>query len=287
MDFLIIDGIIVKRDEADLTHLFLNEPFRLSQKVWYGFGGIPLLPENVSSLIRQVNALKLPFPKELENKRELFRISKRMLNKNKFYRSGYLHFQLLWDKGKPETLVTSNSFSEFDFPFSKEGVLLSFSNQKKKALNSFNRYAFFNKTLWQVSLKELNETHFQNAVILNENNAVCECAFSNIFMIKGNEMITPSLTSGCYNDVLRTFILKTATALGMKAMEVETVKKGDLKKMDEIFIAGEQTGIQWILGIENKRFLHHISKRIHDKLNEFLKKRQTNSSPGFPGNSPR
>jgi hypothetical protein len=43
--------------------------------------------------------------------------------------------------------------------------------------------------------------------------------------------------------------------------------------MNELFIAGEESGIQWILGVENKRFIHHYSEIIHEKLNDFLKGR--------------
>lgn len=273
MKFFIINDKIVKTGETDLTRFFAVDPIRISQKIWYGFGGIPLFYENLQSLFRQINALKLPLPAILEDDRELFRIAKRMLNKNKQYRSGYIHVQLFWNEKETHTLITSKASQESDFPFHAEGRLLSYSGQKKNAANAFNRYPFFNRPLWNATLAETAGTHFHNAMILNEKNAVCECAFANIYLIRNNEIITPPPESGCYEDVLRPFILETARQLGLTPQEANVVKKNDPVNMDELFMAGEQTGIQWILGIENKRFLHQISTKIHERLNDLLREK--------------
>ncbi|MGM0619807.1 MAG: aminotransferase class IV [Bacteroidota bacterium] len=273
MDFLIVNGKIVKTKETNLSEFIIDEPFSLSQKMWFGYGGIPLFSENIELLARQAAAMKMNLPREFENRRELFRITKRMLNKNKFYRSGHVTFQLFKTKNKSGFVVTSEPFSEFEFPFSEEGILLTFSNQKKLSGNDFNPFAFFSKPLWESTISELGNTHFHNSVFLNEKNEVCECAGANIFLIQKNEIITPPLNSGCYNDILRPMILDSAREIGLKTNETTVVKKSDLKKMDEIFIASELTGVQWVLGVENKRFLHFISDQIHNTLIENLKRK--------------
>ena len=42
--------------------------------------------------------------------------------------------------------------------------------------------------------------------------------------------------------------------------------------MNEIFLASEENGIQWVLGVGNKRFVHRASIKIHELLNLQLKK---------------
>ncbi len=41
--------------------------------------------------------------------------------------------------------------------------------------------------------------------------------------------------------------------------------------MNEIFIVSEESGMQWILGIENKRFVHHFSEIFYEQLDQRLK----------------
>ncbi len=273
--FILVNGKMTETDGINPDMVFLDASFRLSQKMWYGFGGIPLFYENLELLKTQAEVLKLPFPAEFENERELFRLTKRMLNKNKFYRSGNIHFQLFWNNESVHTLITCNAFENFDFPVSKEGLLVTFSKQKKNSGNTLSRFAFFNEGLWQAGLAEIRDTYFQQVIFLNEKDAICECARANIFMVKGNELFTPSSEAGSYIDVLKPLILDTATQSGLNVTERKKSTIPELWEMDEIFIASEILGFQWIMGIENKRFLHHYSGIIYQKLNERLS--QTNS----------
>ena len=275
MDFLIYNGEIKNKKDVNLSEILYNEAFSLNHKTWYGFGGIPLFKENIRLIERQAEALNLQLPQLFRNKRELFRITKRMLNKNKFYRSGYVHFHIYRENMNSELLITSSASRDFDFPFSDDGKLITISPQKKHSKNNFNQYKFLNEALWQTTLSQLKETHYHNAVLTNEKEAVCECAFSNIFLIQKNELITPSLKTGCFSDVLRQFILETARSLKLKTVESDSIQSSDLKNMDEIFLASEQAGIEWVLGVENKRFLHRHSQQIHENLNEFLKERSS------------
>lgn len=271
MDFLIVDNKIIPKNEVNLTSFFWDEPFVLSQKLWFGFGGIPLFQENIELLFQQMETLNLPIPEPFKNIKELFRITKRMLNKNKFYRSGLVHFQLFWYDLKVIPVITSLAFPEFDFPFSMHGLLVTYSTLKKHSEIFLNRYSFYNNTLWKAAEAQLRDSHFQNSILLNEKNFVCECINTNIFMIKKNVLITPSLQTGCFEGKLRDTILKIAFNINFKVVESAKIKKEDLLQMDEIFIASEENGIQWVLGVENKRFVHQYSAKIHKKLNEYLK----------------
>lgn len=273
MDFLIINGEIIRKEEANLTHLFWDEPVVLSQKIWFGYGGIPLFNENVEFLCRQLNAFNIDIPKFLKNTRELFRISKRMLNKNKFYRSGLINIQLYLNDSKINYIITSNAFPEFEFPFSMQGLLLHFSEINKNSENQLNQLEFFNQPLWQIEKLKNKKTPFYSSILLNEKEVICEGITTNIFMIKDNILFTPSLETGCYVDTLRNHILEIASQLNLKVMESSEVKKENIIEMNELFFASEEQGIQWILGINNKRFLHHHSIEIHKKLNDFFKEK--------------
>ncbi len=271
MRFFIVDGKIVERKDIHLSEHFTEMKFRLSQKMWYGYGGIPLFAENINQLEDQADFLKIQFPKEFKNKRELFRLVKRMLNKNKFYRSGYVHLQIFAGIHSTHTVATCTTFMEFIFPFAEEGLLVNVSKQNKYSLNAISRMQFYSEWLWQSALAEIYNTQFQHSVILNEKDMVCEGTFNHIFLISENELITPSFQSGCYKNALRTFVIESATRLGLKVSEKADVSVEKLLNADELFFASEEMGMQWILGIENQRFIHFYSKKIHEELNVLLK----------------
>lgn len=273
MDFVILDGEVISQEELNVAPFIKNDTFHLKQCTWFGFGGIPLLTENIELIQMQINALQLPVPGVLKNRRELFRIIKRMLNKNKYYRSGLIYFQLFWNGDKVNSIITSKAFVTFEFPFQEKGILMDYSSQKKYSKNVLNRFSFFNRPLWEADTRWLKNTDLDSCLVLNENDRICDCTYSNIFLIKGNLLLTPEKGSGCYEDVLRHIILKMAVQTGLQVTESEQIKASDLLQMDEIFTASEELGIHWVLGVENKRFVHQHSISIHKNLNDFLKQK--------------
>ncbi len=276
MEFLIINSDILRKEEANLTHLFWDEPFVLSQKIWFGFGGIPLFNKNIDFLSQQLNVFNIEIPNFLRNRQELFRITKRMLNKNKFYRSGIINIQLFIINTKIDYVITSIGYPEFDFLFSKHGLQVNFSESKRRSANDLNRHLFYNKTNWRIKQSQLHDSTFHNSILINEKGMVSEGIGSNIFMIKKNVLITPSLGSGCFEDTIRNIILETALQLQLETIELPNIKKEHIFEMNEIFFASEETGIQWILGVENRRFVNPVTKQIHGKLNEILKAKVVN-----------
>ncbi|QGY45408.1 hypothetical protein GM418_17525 [Maribellus comscasis] len=271
--FLIYNGEIVEKGEPDLFLFFTDDTLKITRKIWYGFGGIPLFNENIDLLAKQVDMLQLPVPAFLKDKRELFRITKRMLNKNRLYRSGFVFFQLLWNKSGFNFLVTSQPFSTFEFPLSNKGILLNYSGIKKYSANKLNRFPVFNESIWRAALAQNRDTFFQNTILLNEKKSICECVAANIFLFKKNELITPGLTAGCFEDTLRQIIINIVKDLGFKTLESEEIKREDIFHVDELFITSEEAGIQWVLGVENKRFVHEYSVTIHEKLNVYLQEK--------------
>jgi len=276
MAFLIVNNTIYSEQEAKLTSFLLPAPFVLERTLWFGYGGIPLFKENLQTLEKELNVLNRELPLHFKNQRELFRLTKRMLNKNRFYRSGLITFQVFISETKIETLITSRAFSEFDFPINKQGLLINISELKKFSNSQRNQLRFQNRHLWQQIKASNKNTPFAESVILNQDNQICEGTESNIFMIKDGELFTPSPETGCYLDVTRDIVIQLAQNLKLKVVETSEVEEKHLRQMDEIFFASEKNGIQWVLGIGDRRFVHEYSDLICDKINSYLKARVEN-----------
>jgi len=271
MEYIIVDGEILKKEEINLTPFFWNDPRLLHHKFWFGFGGIPLFSENVALLRKLMNTLGAEIPELFKNQRELFRITKRMLNKNKFFRSGHINFHLFIRNNKVNTVITSISFPEFDFPFSEQGLLLKFSELKKYSESPLSGFQAYHQFIEDAEKPVIADSQFQNSIFLNQKETVCDAAGANIFMMKNNTLVTSSPDTGCHIDILREIVLDIAISLGLKVLESGSIKKEDIFQMNEIFLVSEKNGVQWIMGIEKKRYFRQNSIIIHKKLNEFLK----------------
>lgn len=273
MKYIIVNGEILKKEEANLTFLFREELFILSQKIWYGYGGIPLFFENIENLCNQLEMIGAPVPLLFENQRELFRITKRMLNKNRFFRSGVIMVQLFLAGKTVNFAITATGSETFDFPISENGIFVNFSEYTKSSDGVFGKYAFQNRGLWLKELSEIDENEQQNSLFLNKNNFLCEAISSNVFMVKEKTLFTPALNTGCFEDNIRKHILEMAKQLHYKIQEKDDFRKTDIFMMNEVFLASEEKGIEWVVGVENKRYIRRASAAIHLQLNDFLKEK--------------
>ena len=268
-EFVITNGLIVKKE--DFVPFEYGDPVVITRKIWYGFGGIPLFSKNIELITIELSLLKMAVPALLSDVHEFFRLVKRVLNKSRYYRSGFVTIKLFAEFNKTDFVVECSAFEEFVFPVSQQGILLNFVEVPVFSSDPFIRFQFYNSLVWKTAEIANLQTMAQNSVFLNENASVTHGIGANIFAVKGREIFTPAPETGCYIDVLRNLVIETARKSGLKIRETATLKKDDLLEMDEIFLASEANGFQWVMGIGTKRFVQKFTGVICENLNAALK----------------
>ena len=114
------------------------------------------------------------------------------------------------------------------------------------------------------------ENDLDNCLLLNDNKNVIEAIQGNIFMLTGNKLITPPVSEGCLNGVMRKQILTLARKIENLEVVEEIISPFDLQKADELFITNVIRGIQPITKYRKKDFTLYLSKKLVQKLNESI-----------------
>jgi branched-chain amino acid aminotransferase len=115
-----------------------------------------------------------------------------------------------------------------------------------------------------------DENGLDNCVLLNDSKNVVEALQGNIFMLLGNRLITPPVSEGCLNGVMRKQILGLAKKIdGLEVVE-EVISPFDLQKADELFITNVIKGIQPITKYRKKTFTTKIANQLVQMLNEMI-----------------
>lgn len=113
-----------------------------------------------------------------------------------------------------------------------------------------------------------NENGLDNCILLNDSKNVVEALQGNIFMLQGNRLITPPVSEGCLNGVMRKQILSLAKKIENLEVVEEVISPFDLQKADELFITNVIKGIQPITKYRKKEFETKLANRLIEKLNE-------------------
>ncbi len=90
---------------------------------------------------------------------------------------------------------------------------------------------------------EANNGGCEEAVMLNSEGFVAECTGDNLFILKGDQLITPPLTAGALYGITRGVVIEMGKAAGMSVAE-SNLTRYDLFNADECFLTG--TGAELI-----------------------------------------
>lgn len=127
-----------------------------------------------------------------------------------------------------------------------------------------------NKAIQVVGSIYAKENGYQNCLLLNEEKSIVEALNGNLFMVMDNTLITPPLTEGCLNGILRKNILSIASKIeGLVVLEVP-ISPFDLQKASELFITNVIMGIQPITKYRKKEYDTKWSKLLLEKVNELI-----------------
>lgn len=97
------------------------------------------------------------------------------------------------------------------------------------------------------------EKDLDEALVLNTHGRICDGSKTNLFLIKGEEIITPALHQGCVNGVMRRHVIDLLKKQGFVVRQAE-VEQDDLLQADEVFLTNAIQGIKWVSQFGEKRY---------------------------------
>jgi branched-chain amino acid aminotransferase len=154
--------------------------------------------------------------------------------------------------------IESSELDQLAYQLNKNGIKTGFYSIIKKSNNSISRIKSSSALLYIMASLYGKDNGWDDVIIINDEDHICEASSSNIFMVERGNILTPSLDQGPVDGVMRKIILDIALQKGFKVMEC-AIKPNDLLKADEVFITNVIRGVQWLKGIGSKRYYHDLA----------------------------
>ena len=99
------------------------------------------------------------------------------------------------------------------------------------------------------------ENDFEDCVLLNEDKQITETITGAIFVVKGNQIKTPPLSSGCRSSVYRQVVIDLVVKQDGLDLVEDVVSPFELQKADELFVVSLSNGIQSVKQYRKKVFV--------------------------------
>jgi branched-chain amino acid aminotransferase len=133
--------------------------------------------------------------------------------------------------------------------------------------------------VWSVA--EAQKEGFDEVILLNERGEVAECTAANVYLVKGDKILTPPLSSGCLEGVTRGILFEIAAEAGVGVKE-QILRPDDLYAADEVFVTSTNRNVIGVGEISGHLFAGApgpVTRRIDEAfvtyVNEYVSRRLT------------
>jgi branched-chain amino acid aminotransferase len=98
---------------------------------------------------------------------------------------------------------------------------------------------------------EANNAGCEEAIMLNSEGYVAECTGDNLFLVKGNDLLTPPLSAGALYGITRGVVMDLARQSGLQVSE-PNLTRYDVFNADECFLTGTGAEVVPVVKVDGR-----------------------------------
>lgn len=126
-----------------------------------------------------------------------------------------------------------------------------------------------NKALQVLGSVFAQRQELDNCILLNDRKEVTEALNGNLFLLFGDALHTPPLTSGCLDGIMRKQLMRLSDKLSLK-VEERAITPFELQRADELWVTNTIVGISPVVRYRRKTYQNQVALKALDLLNTHI-----------------
>lgn len=177
---------------------------------------------------------------------------------------------LYWpENNEPQFLIAAQALEPGMYHWFDEGIQMGLCESVRLPVDTFSGLKTLNAARYVAAAQEARERGWDDAVLINGYDRVCEATSSNIFWFEGNTLCTPPLSDGCVTGIMRNLLLTLTKAEGNAIVEKSITFDG-LLAAEEVFLTNAVRGLRWVRACEGKVFGNTETRKLHELTVAYL-----------------
>jgi branched-chain amino acid aminotransferase len=256
-----------------------NRAFRygdaLFETIYASYTNCHFLEKHLERLIAGMKILSMDVPIGF-NERLFVRKIQRLLHKNHHIKGARIRIAVFRNEGGLYTptdnsisyIIESEVLENTSYEINKQGYDIDIYPDMQRHYSLISSFKSSNCSLFTMAGIWRKKMELDDCIILNDREELCESVSSNIFLVKGSKIYTPSIKSGCVNGIMRNLVVDLLNEMNLEVDDNAVLKEEDLLEADEVFLTNSITGIRKVLAFRKKRYYSFLVKEIHERLVE-------------------
>lgn len=168
------------------------------------------------------------------------------------------------DRNNTGFLLTTASL-EGDYAFEEHGRTAIIYTRQAKARGPFAGIKSISSQFYVMAGIAAKHAKADDCLVLNTSGNIIEGLSSNIFCWFNKTLITPPLSEGCVDGVLRRKILNLAAEAGIHTRE-QRISEAEVMLSDEIILTNTIRGVQFVRTLQGKTYGSLMARQLHELL---------------------
>ena len=273
MNNICFNGKILPGDEPVL--LASNRSYRYGDGLFETMkvqnGSILLAQYHFERLFSSLSLLKFEVPKLFTKEKleqEILNLSRKN-NCEKFARVRLSVFRGnggLYDEDKAlQYMIECWPLNESVNKLNENGLLIDIYPEAEKSCDKFSNLKSANFQPYSMAALFAKENKLNDCLVLNTSGGIADSTIANLFLIKVETIITPSLEEGCINGVMRRHLLSEFQIAGLKTQEI-AISVSDIKTANEVFLTNAINGIRWVRQFRGATYTNVKTVEIYNRF---------------------
>jgi len=258
--YILFNGIFYKKEDKLFT-ADIFENFLFKEKIKASNCHILFWNEEIKQIYKQLKLFNIKKSSIIYNEgKYLKRQIERSLTKNKLFKDALITVYFFKNINDTDYMIKTQKLNFEDKSISDKGTFLSIKPFNIKNISLFSQFTIGSEIFWNYA--KMNTKPPFEPILINHRGFVLEVPEKNIFIIKKNKVYTPNILEGAFRSTTFPLVMEICRELNMDFIQNQEIYDKDLNEAEEIFLAGNIFGIQWVTGFERKRYFLNKTRKI-------------------------
>lgn len=255
--FCCLNGKVVR--ESDPVLLASNKSYRYGDGLFETLRvteGSILLPEyHFDRLFRGMKLLDYALPRRLDQdvlEQQILQLAQ----KNQALRSARVRLSVfrgnggLYDEDGPaQYLIECWPLESPFWQWNENGLEIDIYQKVRKSCDAFANLKSASFLGYSMAARYAKQQKLNDCLVLNEYGRIADSSIANVFIVRNSSIITPPLSEGCVDGVMRRYLLQELRSKILDAgfyLAEKPCTPEDLATADELFLTNAIRGIRWV-----------------------------------------
>lgn len=162
-------------------------------------------------------------------------------------------------------LIESWALNESVNKLNENGLVIDICPDARKSCDKYSNLKSANFLPYSIAALFAKENKLNDCLVLNTCGSIADATIANVFLVKDGIVITPGLSEGCVNGVMRRYLLMRMRDAGYEIQEMAVVA-ADIENADEIFLTNAINGIRWVGQFRDKIYTNTKGVEIYNRF---------------------